>query len=458
MTKIYRSLTDLIGNTPLLELTNYNRKFAPQATIIAKLEYFNPAGSAKDRIAMAMIDAAEARGLLQKDSVIIEPTSGNTGIGLASVASARGYRTILTMPESMSVERRNLLKAYGAELVLTPGSLGMQGAIDKAEELAAEIPNAFIPGQFVNPANPAIHKATTGPEIWRDTDGKITHFAAGVGTGGTICGTSKFLKEQNPNLISLGLDTYGSVFKKYKETGQFDEGEIYPYLTEGIGEDILPQNVDFSVIDFFEKVTDKDAAIMTRRLAREEGLFVGWSCGTAVHGALEWAKQHLTDDDVMVILLPDHGTRYLAKIYNDTWMKDHGFLEDRAFKTARDIVHNKSGQSQLTTIGVGVSVSQAIQILNRYGISQIPVTDENGHIVGSLTDSTVLNRLIDDPAVKDHPVSEVMDKPFKFVGLDNTIDALSSLIDRDNKALLVRDEREQVHIITQADLLAAMTS
>lgn len=196
MTKIYRSLTDLIGNTPLLELTNYNRKFAPQATIIAKLEYFNPAGSAKDRIAMAMIDAAEARGLLQKDSVIIEPTSGNTGIGLASVASARGYRTILTMPESMSVERRNLLKAYGAELVLTPGSLGMQGAIDKAEELAAEIPNAFIPGQFVNPANPAIHKATTGPEIWRDTDGEVDIFVAGVGTGGTVSGAGAYLKEK----------------------------------------------------------------------------------------------------------------------------------------------------------------------------------------------------------------------------------------------------------------------
>ena len=206
MTKIYRSLTDLIGNTPLLELTNYNRKFTPQATIIAKLEYFNPAGSAKDRIAMAMIDDAEARGLLQKDSVIIEPTSGNTGIGLASVASARGYRTILTMPESMSVERRNLLKAYGAELVLTPGSLGMQGAIDKAEELAAEIPNAFIPGQFVNPANPAIHKATTGPEIWRDTDGEVDIFVAGVGTGGTVSGAGAYLKEKNPRVKIVAVE------------------------------------------------------------------------------------------------------------------------------------------------------------------------------------------------------------------------------------------------------------
>ena len=241
MTKIYRSLTDLIGNTPLLELTNYNRKFAPQATIIAKLEYFNPAGSAKDRIAMAMIDAAEARGLLQKDSVIIEPTSGNTGIGLASVASARGYRTILTMPESMSVERRNLLKAYGAELVLTPGSLGMQGAIDKAEELAAEIPNAFIPGQFVNPANPAIHKATTGPEIWRDTDGEVDIFVAGVGTGGTVSGAGAYLKEKNPRVKIVAVEPSDSPL--------LSGGKAGPHKIQGIGANFIPKNFDRSVVD-----------------------------------------------------------------------------------------------------------------------------------------------------------------------------------------------------------------
>ena len=241
MTKIYRSLTDLIGNTPLLELTNYNRKFAPQATIIAKLEYFNPAGSAKDRIAMAMIDAAEARGLLQKDSVIIEPTSGNTGIGLASVASARGYRTILTMPESMSVERRNLLKAYGAELVLTPGSLGMQGAIDKAEELAAEIPNAFIPGQFVNPANPAIHKATTGPEIWRDTDGEVDIFVAGVGTGGTVSGAGAYLKEKNPRVKIVAVEPSDSPL--------LSGGKAGPHKIQGIGAGFVPDVLDTQIYD-----------------------------------------------------------------------------------------------------------------------------------------------------------------------------------------------------------------
>ncbi|WP_420148912.1 cystathionine beta-synthase [Spirosoma sp.] len=460
----HTSIIDTIGNTPLVKLNKVTKGI--KGTILAKVEYFNPGNSVKDRIAVRMIEDAEARGLLKPGGTIIEGTSGNTGMGLALAAIAKGYKCIFTMADKQSKEKIDILRAVGAEVVVCPTNVAPddpRSYYSVAKKLNRDIPNSLYPNQYDNLANTAAHYETTGPEIWRDTDGKITHFAAGVGTGGTICGTSKFLKEQNTNVVSIGLDTYGSVFKKYKETGIFDEGEIYPYMTEGIGEDILPQNVDFSLIDHFVKVTDKDAAIMARRLAREEGLFVGWSCGTAVHGALEWAKENLTDDDVLVILLPDHGTRYLAKIYNDTWMKDHGFVEHRAFKTARDIIHHKNGgaldrQSALTTIGAGVSVSQAIQVLNRYAISQIPVTDENGHIVGSLTDSTILNRLIEDPNVKDHVVSDVMDKPFKFVGLDNTIDALSSLIDRDNKALLVRDEKEQVHIITQADLLAAMTN
>jgi cystathionine beta-synthase len=264
------------------------------------------------------------------------------------------------------------------------------------------------------------------------------------------------LKEQNSSVVTVGIDTYGSVFKKYKETGIFDENEVFPYLTEGIGEDILPENVDFSVIDHFVKVTDKDAAIMARRLAREEGLFIGWSCGSAVHGALEYAREHLKDDDVMVIILPDHGTRYLNKIYNDTWMKDHGFLE-RTFATARDIVNRKNGQGNLMTVSPNSKVVDAICLLNREGISQIPVMNSEGEVVGSLTDSVILHRLIEEPEVRLQNVAEVMDKPFKFVALDSTVDTLSSLIDRENKALLVRDELNAVHIITQADLLAAMT-
>ncbi len=457
----HNSIVDTIGNTPLVKLNRVTKGI--RGTVLAKVEYFNPGNSVKERIAIRMIEDAEKRGELKPGGTIIEGTSGNTGFGLALTAIAKGYKCIFTMADKQSKEKIDILRAVGAEVVVCPTNVAPddpRSYYSVARKLNRDIPNSIYPNQYDNLSNQEAHYDTTGPEIWRDTDGRITHFAASVGTGGTISGTSKFLKEQNPNLFTLGLDTYGSVFKKYKETGLFDPGEIYPYLTEGIGEDILPQNVDFGVIDQFIKVTDKDAAIMARRLSREEGLFVGWSCGTAVHGALEWAKDNLTDDDVLVILLPDHGTRYLAKIYNDTWMKDHGFLEDRSFKTARDIIRHKSAGAgdSLTTIRTDVSISQAIQVLNRNGISQIPVTDETDQIVGSLTDSTVLNRLIDDPTVKDHPVSEVMDKPFKFVGLDNTIDALSSLIDRDNKALLVRDEREQVHIITQADLLAAMTN
>lgn len=304
MTKIYRSLTDLIGNTPLLELTNYNRKFAPQATIIAKLEYFNPAGSAKDRIAMAMIDDAEARGLLQKDSVIIEPTSGNTGIGLASVASARGYRTILTMPESMSVERRNLLKAYGAELVLTPGSLGMQGAIDKAEELAAEIPNAFIPGQFVNPANPAIHKATTGPEIWRDTDGEVDIFVAGVGTGGTVSGAGAYLKEKNPRVKIVAVEPSDSPL--------LSGGKAGPHKIQGIGAGFVPDVLDTQVYDEIIPVENDDAFATGRAVGHKEGVLVGISSGAAVWAALQLAKRPENEGKTIVALLADTGERYLS--------------------------------------------------------------------------------------------------------------------------------------------------
>ena len=304
MTKIYRSLTDLIGNTPLLELTNYNRKFAPQATIIAKLEYFNPAGSAKDRIAMAMIDDAEARGLLQKDSVIIEPTSGNTGIGLASVASARGYRTILTMPESMSVERRNLLKAYGAELVLTPGSLGMQGAIDKAEELAAEIPNAFIPGQFVNPANPAIHKATTGPEIWRDTDGEVDIFVAGVGTGGTVSGAGAYLKEKNPRVKIVAVEPSDSPL--------LSGGKAGPHKIQGIGAGFVPDVLDTKIYDEIIPVDNDDAFAVGKEMGHREGVLVGISSGAALWAAIELAKRPENAGKTIVVLLPDTGDRYLS--------------------------------------------------------------------------------------------------------------------------------------------------
>lgn len=456
--RYYQSIVDTIGNTPLIKLNRVTEGI--KGTVLAKVEYFNPGNSVKDRIALRMIEDAEREGKLKPGGTIIEATSGNTGMGLALVAVVKGYKCIFTVSDKQSQEKINILRALGAEVVVCPTNVepnDPRSYYSVARRLNQEIPNSFYPNQYDNLSNTAAHYDTTGPEIWRDTEGKITHLVAGVGTGGTICGVSKYLKLHKPSIVTIGIDTYGSVFKKYKETGIFDENEIYPYLTEGIGEDILPKNVDFNLIDLFIKVTDKDAAIMARRLAKEEGLFVGWSCGSAVYGALEYARHHLKEEDVMVVILPDHGTRYLNKIYNDVWMKDHGFLEKRQYATARDIIRTRNGASRLITVKKTDTVGYAIKLLNQEGISQLPVV-ENDHFVGSLNDSALLNLLIDNPEAKDLPVAEVMGPPFRFVGIDNTIDVLSGLIDKDNKALLVRDENNQVHIITQHDLLMALTA
>ncbi|NJP41019.1 cysteine synthase A [Oscillospiraceae bacterium HV4-5-C5C] len=304
---VYKSLTELVGNTPLLELTNYEKAHELKARVVAKLEYFNPAGSVKDRIAKAMIDDAEAKGLLKKDSVIIEPTSGNTGIGLAAIAAARGYRVILTMPETMSVERRNLLKAYGAELVLTEGSKGMKGAIAKADELASSIPHAFIPGQFVNPANPAAHEATTGPEIWKDTDGDVAAFVAGIGTGGTITGVGRYLKKQNPDIKIVAVEPVGSPV--------LSEGHAGPHKIQGIGAGFVPETLDTKIYDEVIPVKDEDAAETARTLARHEGILTGISSGAALYAAAELAKRPEYAGKTIVVLLPDTGDRYLSTIY-----------------------------------------------------------------------------------------------------------------------------------------------
>lgn len=456
--KYYNSIIDTIGNTPLVKLNKLAKDV--KGTVLVKVEYFNPGNSMKDRMALKMIEDAEKEGILKPGGTIIEGTSGNTGMGLALAGISKGYRCIFTMADKQSQEKIDILRAVGAEVIVCPTNVSPEDPrsyYSVAKKLNEDIPNSFYPNQYDNLSNKKAHYETTGPEIWEQTNGKITHYAAGVGTGGSMCGVSQYLKEQNPNVTAVGIDSYGSVFKKYKETGIFDENEVYPYLTEGIGEDILPKNVDFDLIDTFVKVTDKDSAIMTRKLAREEGLFVGWSCGSAVYGALEYARENLTEDDVMVIILPDHGTRYLNKIYNDNWMKDHGFLEERNFATAKDIINHRNGSSQLVTIHKDKMVNDAISLMNERGISQLPVSDGK-NIVGSLTDSKVLQNLIENPEIKNQSVNEVMDKSFTFVALDNTIDSLSSLIDRENKALLVRDESNNVHILTQADLLMAMTS
>jgi cystathionine beta-synthase len=454
---IYNSIIETIGNTPLVKLQKLTKGIP--GTILAKVEYFNPGNSTKDRMALKMVEDAEKAGILKPGGTIIEGTSGNTGMGLALAAVAKGYRCIFTMADKQSQEKINILKAVGAEVIVCPTNVAPddpRSYYSVARKLNKEIPNSFYPNQYDNLSNTAAHYETTGPEIWRQTQGKITHYVATVGTGGSMCGTAKFLKEQNPSMVTVGVDTYGSVFKKYKETGVFDENEIYPYLTEGFGEDILPRNVDFDVIDHFIKVTDKDGAIAARQLSREEGLFVGWSSGSAVHGALEYARENLKESDVMVILLPDHGTRYLAKVYNDQWMKDHGFLESRNFGSARDIISARNGKNSLHTVLKKSPVSEAIMVMNKEGIDQIPVL-EDGHFVGSVSAASLLEKIIQDPKLQDKQVGEVMDNPMLFVAPDSTLDVLSSLLNKDNKAVLVRDASDQVHIITQHDLLRAIT-
>ncbi|MBO6762990.1 MAG: pyridoxal-phosphate dependent enzyme, partial [Roseivirga sp.] len=361
--KYYNSIIETIGDTPLVKLNSVNKGIP--GTILVKVEYFNPGNSMKDRMALKMVEDAEAAGLLKPGGTIIEGTSGNTGMGLALAAISKGYKCIFTLADKQSQEKIDILKAVGAEVIVCPTNVepdDPRSYYSVAKKLNQDIPNSFYPNQYDNTSNAQAHYETTGPEIWRDTEGKITHWAAGVGTGGSMCGTAKYLKEQNADIVSVGIDTYGSVFKKYKETGVFDEKEIYPYLTEGIGEDILPKNVDFDMIDHFVKVTDKDGAIMTRRLAREEGMFCGWSCGSAVAGALEYAKENLKDDDVMVIILPDHGTRYLGKIYNDDWMKARGFVENRSFDSAADVIQHQNGNGKLTTIEQTATVGEAIKL------------------------------------------------------------------------------------------------
>ena len=455
---IYNSIIETIGNTPIVRLNKIPKGI--EGTMLVKVEYFNPGNSTKDRMALKMIEDAEKAGLLKPGGTIIEGTSGNTGMGLALTAAVKGYKCIFTMADKQSQEKINILRAVGAEVIVCPTNVepdDPRSYYSVARKLNKEIPNSIYPNQYDNPSNAQAHYETTGPEIWTQTGGKITHYVATVGTGGSMCGTAKYLKEQNPNIVSVGIDTYGSVFKKYKETGIFDKNEVYPYLTEGFGEDILPKNVDFDVIDHFIKVTDKDGAIMARRLSREEGIFGGWSCGSALHGAMEYAKEHLRKEHTLVVLLPDHGTRYLGKVYNDMWMKDHGFLEERAYSTARQIIAGRNGKEGLFTVTKNSTIGEAIKIMNKEGVDQMPVV-EGKEFVGSVTTNSLIERIISDPSIKDKSVGDIMDKPMQMVALDSTLDVLSSMLNKTNKALLVRDENEKAHIITQHDILKAITA
>lgn len=452
--KVYNNILETIGNTPLVRLNKLTK--GCKATVLAKVETTNPGNSVKDRMAVKMIEDAEKAGLIKPGGTIIEGTSGNTGMGLALAAIVKGYKLICVLNDKQSKEKMDILRAVGAEVVVCPTAVepsDPRSYYSVSRRLATEIPNSWYVNQYDNLSNRTAHYEQTGPEIWEQTEGKVTHFVVGVGTGGTISGVGKYLKEKNPNIKIWGIDTYGSVFKKYKETGIFDENEIYPYITEGIGEDILPANVDFDVIDHFEKVTDKDAAVYTRRLAREEGIFVGNSAGAAIGGLLQMQDQ-LTENDIVVVLFHDHGSRYVGKIFNDDWMRERGFLEEEV-KTAADAISRHADQP-LVTLYSEELISHAVVKMRKFNISQIPVM-RDGVIVGSLNDSQVYQLLIDNPAMRDTPISKVMQAPFPVVKGNAKLDEAAKLINEQTPAVLVELEDGKKHILTRQDIIACLS-
>ncbi len=452
---IAANILDTIGRTPLVRINRLTHGVT-EATVLAKVETFNPGNSIKDRMAVKMIEDAERDGRLKPGGTIIEGTSGNTGMGLALAAIIKGYKCIFTTTDKQSKEKVDALRAFGAEVVVCPTDVDPEDPrsyYSVSSRLERETPNAWKANQYDNLSNSQAHYEQTGPEIWEQTGGRVTHLVSGVGTGGTICGAGRFLKERNPKIRCWGIDTYGSVFKKYKETGIFDKNEIYPYSTEGIGEDFLPQNVDFAIIDHFEKVTDKDAAVMTRRITREEGIFAGNSAGAAMAGLLQIAH-HFTKDDVVVVIFHDHGSRYLAKMFNDDWMREKGFLEKTGL-VARDIVAQRRSEP-LVTLSLTDTIARAVQVMTEHDYSQIPVADD-GRIVGSISEARLFAMLVKDPELRHDHVNRVMQPAFPFVDISTGLEALGTMITPENPAVLVRDfKTDETFIITRSDVLRAI--
>ncbi|MEO7215884.1 pyridoxal-phosphate dependent enzyme [Mucilaginibacter sp.] len=451
----YNNILETIGNTPMVKLNKIVKDIP--ATVLAKIETTNPGNSIKDRMALKMIEDAEKSGKLKPGGTIIEGTSGNTGMGLAIAAVIKGYKCIFTSTDKQSKEKFDALRAFGAEVIVCPTNVEPEDPrsyYSVSSRLEREVPNSWKPNQYDNLSNSQAHYEQTGPEIWEQTEGKVTHVVAGVGTGGTLSGIARFLKEKNPDIKILGIDTYGSVFKKYKETGEFDKNEIYPYITEGIGEDFLPANVDFSLIDHFEKVTDMDAALMTREIARKEAIFAGNSTGSAIAGVLQM-KHMFKEGDVVVVIFPDHGTRYLGKMYNDDWLRDRGFIKEEKL-TARHIISKKDAQD-IVTIDCEKTVLEAINTIKSLNISQIPVT-QKGMVIGKITESDILTSLMENPGIKSQPVKSISTAPFPFVDLNTSIDKISGMINRDNIAVLVEDDNGKIEIITQYDIINAISA
>jgi cystathionine beta-synthase len=421
--------------------------------VLAKVEYFNPGNSVKDRMAIKMVDVAEKQGLLKPGGTIIEGTSGNTGMGLALAAIVKGYKCIFTTTDKQSKEKVDILKALGAEVIVCPTNVepeDPQSYYSVSRRLAEQTPNSFYVNQYDNLANRLAHYEQTGPEIWAQTEGKITHLVVASGTGGTVSGVGKYLKEKNKDIQVWAIDSYGSLLTKYFRTGELDQKEVYPYITEGIGEDFVPQNFDMNYIDHFEQVTDKDAAVMARRITKEEGIFVGYSAGSALQGIFQ-LKDKLKKEDVVVVIFHDHGSRYVGKIYNDEWMMERGFME---VKTLKDIISGRK-DNKLIAIEPDKTVVQAVELMKKFDIENIPVK-QGDEFIGSISESGLFQKIFANPELKNEKVSQVMEKPYPIVAMETPIEKSSHLISRENGAILVADELGNHHIVTKFDFIHSL--
>lgn len=448
---VKNNILETIGDTPLVRLNKITRDFP--CPVYAKVEYFNPGNSIKDRMALKMVEVAEQEGKLKPGGTIIECTSGNTGMGLAMAAVVKGYKCIFATTDKQSQSKSDILRALGAEVIICPTNVEPEDPrsyYSVAARLAREIPNSYLCNQYDNLANRQAHYESTGPEIWRQTDGKITHLVVTAGTGGTVTGTAMYLKEKNPAVQVWAIDVYGSLLTKYFRTGEVDMNEVHPYISEGFGEDFVPQNYDMGVIDHFEQVTDKDGAIMTRRLAREEALFCGYSAGSCLQGLLQ-LKDRLKKDDLVVMILHDHGSRYVAKVYNDQWMAERGFFDVKTFK---DVVHTR-GRKKLITIEPTQSVAEAVELMKKYDIEHIPVVREEA-MVGSISENGLFQKVFGNPDLKTAKIESVMDRPFPVVEYETPIERLGTLINKENGAVLAKDESGLFHIVTKYDVIQAL--
>ncbi len=449
---IKNNILETIGNTPLIKLNKITKDIP--GTILAKVDYFNPGNSIKDRMALKMVEVAEKEGKLKPGSTIIECTSGNTGMGLALAACVKGYKCIFTTTDKQSKEKMDILKAVGAEVIVCPTNVepdDPRSYYSVARRLAKEIPNSFLCNQYDNLANRLAHYETTGPELWEQTDGKITHLVCTAGTGGTVTGTAMYLKEKNPNIQIWAIDVYGSLLTKFFRTGEIDMKEVHPYVSEGFGEDFVPENYDMSVIDHFEQVTDKDGAVMARRIAKEEGLFCGYSAGSCLQGLLQ-LKDRLKADDVVVAIFHDHGSRYVGKIYNDQWMMERGFLDVKTFK---DIVNGRPAKQKLVTIEPKHTVADAVELMRKHDIEHIPVVNGNG-LIGAISESGLFQKVFSNPDIKNASVESVMEPAFPLVEFNTPIEKLRTLINKDNGAVLSKDEAGNLHIVTKYDVIQAL--